>query len=77
VTFRTRGDQWVIPSTSVPRDPRLDRPIATDRITVIAAMRTCGTQLVRSRPAALYVSLPALSPSKGEVGRRLRSGWLR
>jgi hypothetical protein len=39
-------------------------PIVTDRVTVIAAMRTCGPQLTRSCPAALYGSLPALSPSK-------------
>jgi hypothetical protein len=39
-------------------------PIVTDLIIVIAAMRTCGPQLTRSRPAALYGSLPALSPSK-------------
>jgi hypothetical protein len=31
---------------------------------VIAAMRTCGPQLARSRPAALDGSLPALSLSK-------------
>jgi hypothetical protein len=43
-------------------------PIVTDRITVIAAMRTFGPQLARLGPAALYGSLLALSPSKRCAG---------
>jgi hypothetical protein len=45
--------------------------IVTDRITVIAAMRTCGPQLVGSHPAALDGSLPALTLSEGERVLRL------
>jgi hypothetical protein len=40
VTFRTRVDQRVVPSTSVQRDPHPGYLDDTDRITVIAAMRT-------------------------------------
>jgi hypothetical protein len=36
----------------------------TDRNTVIAALRTCGPQLMQTHPAALDGSLPALSLSK-------------
>jgi hypothetical protein len=37
-----RGDQRVISSTSVLRDLRAGYFVVTDRITVIAAMKTCG-----------------------------------
>jgi len=40
-------------------------PSVTDRITVIAAKENLGPQLARYCPAALYGSLPGLSPSKG------------
>jgi hypothetical protein len=56
----------VTPSTSVLRDLHSGYQGASDRSTVIAAMTTCGPQLVRSCPAALDGWLAALSLSKGD-----------
>ena len=67
---RTRGDQRVIPSTSVRRDLRSGLSHRHGSHHRDRRDENLGPQLARSCPAALYGSLPALSPSKG---RRVRS----